>query len=91
MVYQMPETLSISKTLKIPRNCHCLQDPDTLQLTHEIRIRKFIIHLDGPTLDLPRTKIKEDSDHFLKSPPDWEIQNLSRVWDLSGTCKACLT
>ena len=77
--YQMPETLSVSETFKIPRNRHCFWDPSTLQVTHELLIREFPIHLDGPTLDFPRDKIKEDRHRLSKSLPDLKIKNFSRV------------
>jgi len=71
--YQMPETLSISKTFKVPGNCHRLQDPSALQTTHKILIRNFPIHSNRPTLDLPRNKIEENRDRLSKSLPNLEI------------------
>ena len=81
----MPETLGVSEFLKVPRDCHCFQDTSALQMTHELLVRKLLIHLNGLALDLPRDKIKKDGNHLSKSPPNLEIKNLSRVWDLSGT------
>ena len=90
-VYQMLETLNVSETLKIPGNRHYFQDPSMPQVTHELLIRKFPIHPDGPTLDFSRDKIKEDRHYFLKSLPDLKIKDFSRVWSLSRTSETRLT
>ena len=81
----MPETLGVSETLKFPGDRHCFQDTGVLQTTHELLVRKLLIHLNGTTLDLPNDEIEKDGNRLLKSPPNLEIKNLSRVWDLSGT------
>ena len=88
--YKMPKTLGVSKTLKIPGDCPCFQDTGALQTTHELLIRKFLIHPNGLALDLPNDEIKKDGNCLSKSPPNLEIKNLSRVWDLSGTDETCL-
>ena len=75
----MPETLGVSETLKIPGDCHCFQDTGVLQTTHELLVREFLIHLNGPALDLPSDEIKKDGNCLSKSLPDLEIKNLSRV------------
>ena len=90
-MYQMPETLSVSETFKILGNHHCFQDPNTLQVTHELLIREFPIHPDGPTLDFPRDGIEEDRHRLSKSLPDLKIKNFSRVWNLSRTSETRLT
>ena len=86
----MPETLRVSETLKIPGNRHCFQDSSTPQVTHELLIREFPIHQDGPTLDFSRDKIKEDGNCLSKSLPDLKIKDFSRVWSLSRTSKTRL-
>ena len=85
MAYQMPETLGIFETLKVPRDRHCFQDTSMLQTTHELLVRKLLIHPNGPALDLPSDEIEKDGNRLSKSPPNLEIKNLSRVWDLSRT------
>ena len=75
----MPETLGVSETLEIPGDRHCFQDTSVLQTTHELLVREFLIHLNGPALDLPSDKIEKDGNRLLKSLPDLEIKNLSRV------------
>ena len=84
-MYQIPETLGVSKTLKVPRDHHCSQDAGALQTTHELLVRKLLIHPNGPALDLPSDENKKDGNRLSESPPDLEIKNLSRVWDLSRT------
>ena len=86
----MPKALDISETLKVPGDRHCFQDTGALQTTHELLVRKLLIHPNGPALDLPSNEIEKDGNRLLKSPPNLEIKNLSRVWDLSGTNKTCL-
>ena len=86
----MLETLGVSETLKVPGDCHCFQETGALQMTHELLIRKLLIHPNGPALDLPSDEIEKDENRLSKSPPNLEIKNLSRVWDLSGTNKTCL-
>ena len=86
----MPETLGVSETLEIPRDRHCFQDTGALQTTHELLVRKLLIHPNGPALDLPSDEIEKDGNRLSKSPPNLEIKNLSRVWDLSGTDETCL-
>ena len=86
----MPETLGISETLKVLRDRHCFQDTYVLLTTHELLVRKLLIHLNGTTLDLPNDEIEKDGNRLLKSPPNLEIKNLFRVWDLSGTNETCL-
>ena len=61
-----------------------------LQMTHELLVREFLIHPNGPTLDLPSDEIEKDGNRLSKSLPNLEIKNLSRVWDLSGTDETCL-
>ena len=90
MAYQMPETLGISETLKVPGDRHCFQDTGALQMTHELLVRKLLIHPNGPALDLPSDGIEKDGNYLSKSLPNLEIKNLSRVWVLSGTNKTCL-
>ena len=75
----MPETLGVSETLKIPGDHHCLQDTEALQTTHELLVKKFLIHPNGPALDLPSNEIEKDGNRLSKSPPDLEIKNLFRV------------
>ena len=87
----MPETLGVSKTLKVPGDRHCSQDVGALQTTHKLLVRKLLIHPNGPALDLPNDEIEKDGNHLLESPPDLEIKNLSKVWDLSGTNETCLS
>ena len=77
--YQMLKTLVVSKTLKVPRDRHCLQDTGVLQTTHELFVRKILIHPNGPNLDLPNDEIEKDGNHLSKSPPNLEIKNLFRV------------
>ena len=91
MAYQMPETLGVSKTLKVPGDRHCSQDVGALQTTHELVVRKLLIHPNRPALDLPSDEIEKDGNRLLESPLDLEIKNLSRVWDLSGPSETCLT
>ena len=86
----MPETLGVSETLKVPGDRHCFQDTGALQTTHELLVRKLLIHPNGPALDLPSDEIEKDGNRLLKSPPNMEIKNLSKVWDLSGTNETCL-
>ena len=52
-------------------------------LGHELLVRMLLIHPNGLALDLPSDEIKKDGNHLSKSPPNLEIKNLSRVWDLS--------
>ena len=42
-------------------------------------------------MDLPNNEIEKDGNCLSKSPPDLEIKNLSKVWDLSGPNETCLT
>ena len=86
----MLETLGVFKTLKVPGDHHCFWDTDALQTTHELLVKEFLIHPNGPTLDLPSNEIEKDGNRLSKSSPDLEIKNLSRVWDLSGTNKTYL-
>ena len=90
MAYQMPETLGISETLKVPGDRHCFQDTGALQMTHELLVRKLLIHPNRPALDLPSDEIEKDRNHLSESPPNLEIKNLSMVWDLNGTNETCL-
>ena len=69
----MPETLGVSKTLKVPGDRHCSQDAGTLQKTHELLVRKLLIHPNGPALDLPSDEIKKDGNCLSESPPDLTI------------------
>ena len=71
--YQMLEALSILETFKVTRNRHYLQDPSMLQTTHELLIRKFPIHPNGPTLDPPKNEIEEDRDRLSRYPPNLEV------------------
>ena len=75
----MLETLGVSETLKVPGDRHCFQDTGALQTTHELLVRKLLIHPNGPALDLPNDEIKKDGNRLSKSPPNLEIENLSRV------------
>ena len=84
-VYQMPETLGVSKTLKVPRDRHCLQDTGALQTTHELFVIEFLIRPNRPTSNLPSDEIEKDGNRLSKSLPNLENKNLSRVWDLSET------
>ena len=59
-------------------------------MTHKLLVREFLIHPNGPTLDLPSEEIEKDRNRLSKSLPNLEIKNLSRVWDLSGTDETCL-
>jgi len=61
-----------------------------LQATHELLIREFHIHPDGPTLDLPKNEIKKDRNRLSKSLHDLETKNLSRFWNPSRTSETCL-
>ena len=75
----MPETLGVSETLKVPGDRHCFQDVDALQTTHELLFKKLLIHPNGPALDLLSDEIEKDGNRLLKSPPNMEIKNLSKV------------
>ena len=86
----MPETLGVSETLEIPGDRHCFQDTGALQTTHELLVRKLLIHPNGPALDLPSDEIEKDGNCLSKSLPNLEIKNLSRVWDLSEIDETCL-
>ena len=68
--YQVPETLSVSETLKVPGNRHCFQKTDAIQIAHKFFVKKFPVHLNGPTSDLPRNEIEENRDHLPRSLPD---------------------
>ena len=70
----MPETLGISETLKVLRDRHCFQDTCVLLTTHELLVRKLLIHLNGPALDLPSDEIEKDGNRLSKSPPNLEIK-----------------
>ena len=48
------------------RHAKCL-NPDMLQMTDEFAIRKLPIHLNGPTGNLARNKIKENGNRFMRS------------------------
>ena len=87
----MPETLGVSKTLKVPGDRHCSQDVGALQTTHELVVRKLLIHPNRPALDLLSGEIEKYGNRLLESPLDLEIKNLSRVWDLSGTNETCVS
>ena len=82
---QMPETLGVSETLKVLGHRHCFQDASALQSTHELLVRKLLINPNGLALDLLNDEIEKDWNRLSESPPNLEIKNLSRVWDLSGT------
>ena len=86
----MPETLGVSETLEIPGDRHCFQDTGALQTTHELLVRKLLIHPNGLALDLPSDEIEKDGNCLSKSLPNLEIKNLSRVWDLSEIDETCL-
>ena len=89
--YQMLEALSILETFKVTRNRHYLQDPSMLQTTHELLIRKFPIHPNGPISDLPRNKVKENRNRLSRSSPDLKVQNFPWIWNLSRASKSWLT
>ena len=91
MAYQVSEAFGVSKTFKVPRNCHCFQDSNALQTTNKFPIGKFPIHPNEPTSDLPKNKIKENRNCLLRSSPNLEIYNLSWIWNLGGTNKTRLT
>ena len=46
--YQVLETLSVSKTPKVPGNRHCLQNTGAIQTAYKLFIRKFPILLGAP-------------------------------------------
>ena len=73
MVYQVSKALGVSKTFKIPGNCHCFQDSDTLQTTNKFPIEKFPVHLDRPTGDFPKNEVKENRNCLSRSSPNLEI------------------
>ena len=79
-------SLKTSRFLEIATTFRIWRAPDDPRTPRQ----NLLIHPNGPTLDLPSNKIKKDGNRLLKSPPNLEIKNLSRVWDLSGTNETCL-
>ena len=67
MAYQVSKALGISKTFKVLGNCHCFHN------TNKLPIRKFLVHLNGPTDDLPRNEAKENRNHLSRSSSNLEI------------------
>ena len=65
--------LASLKTFKVLGNCHYFQDPDALQTTNKFPIRKFLVHLNRPTNDLPRNEVKENRNCLSRSSPNLEI------------------
>ena len=71
--YQVSKALGVSKTFKVPRNFHYFQDPSVLQTTKKFPIKKFSVHPNGPTGDLPRNEVKEIRNRLSRSSPNLEI------------------
>jgi len=73
MMYQVPETLNVSETLKVPGNRHGFQNPGTLQTTHKFLVGKFPVHPNRPTSDLPKNEVEENRNRLPRSLLNLEI------------------
>jgi len=58
-----------------------------LQTTDKITIRKLLVHLIGPTSNLPWDKVEEDGNCLARSSFDLQIQNLPWIRNLGGISK----
>ena len=73
MAYLVFKALVIPKTFKVLGNRHNFQDSGALQTTKKFPIRKFPVHPNGLTGDLPKNKVKEDRNRLSASLPNLEI------------------